>query len=80
MKTITVHIDEAEYAEFKNHARRAGLTASAQLRETIRAFNGEKRASGRPSLSEAPPPVSVAVVREPWSGRCDLLEGFLDRS
>lgn len=79
MKTITVHVDESEYAEFKRHARRAGRTASAQLRETIRAFNERRRGEGLPSLADAPPPVSVGEVRKPWSGRADLLEDFLDR-
>lgn len=80
MKTITVHVDEAEYAEFKRHARRAGRTASAQLRETIHAFNEKRRSEGLPSLAEAPPPVSVGRVIEPWAGRAELLEGFFDRS
>jgi len=80
MKTVTVHVDEAEYAEFRRHARRAGRTASAQLRETIHAFNEKRRGEGLPSLADAPPPVSAGRVRKPWSGREDLLEGFLDRS
>jgi len=80
MKTITVHVDESEYEEFKRHARRSGRSASAQLRETIRRFNTTRRSEDRPSLGNPLPPVSVGGIREKWTGRGDLLEDFLEQS
>lgn len=79
MKAVTFHIDEADYAELKLHARIANRSTSELLREGVRLVNDRASGSRRVSLADAPPPISVGRIRRTWSGREELLDTYFDR-
>lgn len=78
MKTVTIHVDEAVYAEFQKHARRLERSTSDLIREAMCQYNERLGLARRPSLRDAPLPVSVGKVQD-WKTRGELLEGFFDR-
>ena len=79
MKTITVHVDETQYAEFQRNARRSGRSTSDLLREAMKVFNENLKRQERTSLVDAPPPVSVGKVLKTWRGRAELLGEYFER-
>jgi negative regulator of replication initiation len=79
MKTITVHVDETQYADFQRNAQRAGRSTSDLLREAMKTFNEKLKRQERTSLVDAPPPASVGKVLKTWTGRAELLGEYFER-
>lgn len=78
MKTISLNVSEAVYADFQRYAKEQDRPASELLREAMEAY---RRAHIRPlrSLRDQAPPASVGGILKPWSGRGDLLDDMLER-
>lgn len=79
MKTITMHVDESDYSAFQQSALREHCSTSELMRQAMRSYL-ERQSQPRPSLADLPKPANTGRVLKPWSGRADLLDGFLERS
>ena len=77
MKVVTMHVDEAVYADLQSHARAAGRTTADIVREAMAEYHRAHVRSGR-SLRELQP-LDLGGVREPWTGRESLLDDLLER-
>ena len=77
MKTISVHVSEVAYAEFKHLAARTGRPVAELIRDAMGRYLERERQAG-PSLLDLPPYPSGAML-EGWS-RADLLDEMRDRA
>ena len=73
LKNIPPHLHRTLKAQAKQHKRSLNQEAILCLEQAV------VMDAARPSLATPPPPVSVGAILQPWSSRCELLEGFLDR-
>ena len=71
MRTISIHVPEPAYLEFKAVAERDGRPVAELIRQAMAAYLERERRSGR-SVLDLPPHPSGALLR-PWS-REEILE------
>jgi hypothetical protein len=78
MKTITLNVSEPVYADFQRYAQEQDRPTSELLREAMEAY---RQAKIRPirSLRELQPS-SIGRVLQPWTGRGELMDDFLDKT
>ena len=77
MKTITLNVSEPVYADFQRYAEELDRPTSELLREAMEAYRQAKIRPPR-TLRDLQP-TSIGEVLQPWNGRVELLEDFLDK-
>lgn len=75
MKTISLHVPEEAYDEFKSIAARQNRSVASVIREAMDEYLADARRSG-PSVLELEP-FHCGPVREEWT-RSELLEEMLE--
>lgn len=77
MKTVSVEIPEALYADYEHYARRRNLRAEDVIHMALQ-LHRARLAKGTHSLRELRP-VSMGRLLQSWNSRAELLEDFFDR-
>lgn len=79
MRTVTLHLDEEVYNRYQREAHLRKRSASALIREAMRAYLTELAPPEQTSLLDEVEPASVGKILDLPATRAEMLHEFLER-
>ena len=79
MKTITVHVSEPIYREFKEFAKRTDRKTAELIREAMELYRDQRIHQRKTHSLLDHQPISLGKPLKPSKSRAELLENFFDR-